>query len=81
MLRDWRGRGSSPCPFTWLCLLTASRLSHCPHLYPPPLVGFFVNLNAVLLRLCGPFMDPSNANFWKRCGMREGGGRKEYGEG
>ena len=32
----------------------------------PPPSGFFVNLNTVLLKLCGPFMDPSNANFWKR---------------
>ncbi|GAX74152.1 hypothetical protein CEUSTIGMA_g1601.t1 [Chlamydomonas eustigma] len=32
--------------------------------------GFFINLNAVLLRLCGPFMDPSNPNFWKRVDVR-----------
>jgi len=32
--------------------------------------GFFVNLDAVLLKLCGPFMDPSNANFWKRVDAR-----------
>ena len=37
-------------------------------LIPPPSFppGFFVNLDAVMLRLCGPFLDPSNANFWKR---------------
>ncbi|KAG1664460.1 hypothetical protein FOA52_006306 [Chlamydomonas sp. UWO 241] len=27
--------------------------------------GFFINFNAVLLKLCGPFMDPSSPNFWK----------------
>ena len=32
--------------------------------------GFFVNLSAVLLKLCGPFMDPSNVNFWKRTDVR-----------
>lgn len=28
--------------------------------------GFFVNLDAVLLKLCGPFLDPSSGAFWKR---------------
>lgn len=28
--------------------------------------GFFLNFSAVLLKLCGPFMDISNPNFWKR---------------
>eukprot|EP00798_Chlamydomonas_sp_ICE-L_P032299 gene32299-16867_t len=28
--------------------------------------GFFINFNAIMLKLCGPFMDPSNPNFWKR---------------
>lgn len=28
--------------------------------------GFFANFNAVLLKLCGPFLDPSSGVFWKR---------------
>jgi hypothetical protein len=28
--------------------------------------GFFVNLDAVLLKLCGPFLDPGSGVFWKR---------------
>lgn len=29
--------------------------------------GFFLNHNAVMLRLAGPFMDPGAPNFWARC--------------
>ncbi|KAL6763344.1 ubiquitin elongating factor core-domain-containing protein [Haematococcus lacustris] len=32
--------------------------------------GFFWNLNQVLLRLCGPFLEPSSPNFWKRVDVR-----------
>jgi ubiquitin conjugation factor E4 B len=32
--------------------------------------GFFLNLNAVLLKLCGPFMDPSSNTFWQRVDVR-----------
>jgi hypothetical protein len=32
--------------------------------------GFLVNLDAVLLKLCGPFMDPSNPHFWARTDIR-----------
>lgn len=32
--------------------------------------GFFINFNAVMLKLCGPFMDPSNPAFWKRVDVR-----------
>lgn len=32
--------------------------------------GFFFNLSAVLLKLAGPFLDPTNANFWKRVDER-----------
>jgi hypothetical protein len=28
--------------------------------------GFFINLDAVLLKLCGPFLDPGSGVFWKR---------------
>lgn len=28
--------------------------------------GFFANLSLVLLKLCGPFLDPSSPLFWKR---------------
>jgi hypothetical protein len=28
--------------------------------------GFFVNLDAVLLKLCGPFLEPGSGVFWKR---------------
>jgi hypothetical protein len=31
--------------------------------------GFFVNHNAVMLRLSGPFLDPTSPNFWKRCAV------------
>lgn len=60
----------------------ASPILACPALLPdaspplpPPLSqaashGFFISLNAVLLKLCGPFMDPSNATFWKRTDVR-----------
>ena len=32
--------------------------------------GFFLNLNAVMLKLCGPFMDPSSELFWKRVDVK-----------
>jgi hypothetical protein len=28
--------------------------------------GFFLNHNAVMLKLAAPFMDPTAENFWKR---------------
>jgi hypothetical protein len=41
---------------TLLLLLLQKAASH----------GFFVNLDAVLLKLCGPFLDPGSGVFWKR---------------
>ncbi|KAF5841726.1 ubiquitin conjugation factor E4 [Dunaliella salina] len=32
--------------------------------------GFFINHNAVMLRLAGPFLDPTSPNFWKRVDLR-----------
>ena len=32
--------------------------------------GLFVNLGAVLLQLCAPFLDPSAPLFWKRVDVR-----------
>lgn len=32
--------------------------------------GFFLNLDAVMLKLCGPFLDPSSDVFWKRVDVR-----------
>ena len=32
--------------------------------------GFFANLDAVLLQLCGPFLEPSTGVFWKRVDPR-----------
>jgi len=32
--------------------------------------GFFINHNAVMLRLAGPFLDPTSPNFWKRVDVR-----------
>jgi hypothetical protein len=43
-----------------------SQIRSVRSVHPPDRSGFFINLCAVMLKLCGPFMDPSNANFWKR---------------
>jgi hypothetical protein len=44
--------------------------------------GLFVNLGAVLLQLCGPFLAPSSGLFWKRVDWRcvVTGGRLNFSE-
>jgi hypothetical protein len=73
MVKGLLGKHTREAMLQWLGLVLEGNLERAKmqaNLAVAASHGFFLNLCAVMLKLCGPFMDPSSQLFWKRVDVR-----------
>ncbi|GBF98629.1 ubiquitin conjugation factor E4-like [Raphidocelis subcapitata] len=67
------GKGTREAAVAWIANAlegNAERGKMRPNVQAAASDGLFINLGAVLLQLCAPFLDPSAPLFWKRVDVR-----------